>query len=58
MITSSHLFLHNFVVVAHLFLKNETSDITTTEQMTIYATFNYQRTIKEHYVGIMPVKAS
>ena len=41
-----------------MFLKNETSDITTTEQMTIYATFNYQRTIKEHYVGIMPVKAS
>ena len=36
-------------------LNDETSDVTTTEQMTIYATFNYQGTIKEHYTGIIPI---
>ena len=37
------------------FFNDETSDVTTTEQMTIYATFNYQGTIKEHYTGIIPI---
>ena len=40
------------------FFNNETSQIsnfTMSEQMTIYATFNYQGTIKEHYVGIIPI---
>ena len=26
-----------------------------TEQMAIYTTFNYQETIKEHYVGTIPI---
>ena len=37
------------------FFIDETSDITMTEQMAIYATFNYQGTIKEHYVGTIPI---
>ena len=51
-ITSSYLFLHHFVLLAH---NDETSDVTTTKQMTVYATFNYQGTIKENYVGIIPI---
>ena len=34
---------------------SQTSIVTTTKQMTAYATFNYQGTIKEHYVGIIPI---
>ena len=37
------------------FFNDETSDVTKTEQMAIYATFNYQGTIKEHYEGIIPM---
>ena len=33
---------------------SQTSNVTTTKQMTVYATFNYQGTIKEH-VGIIPI---
>ena len=36
------------------FFNKKTSDVTTTKQMTIYTTFNYQGTIKEHYFGIIP----
>ena len=36
------------------FFTDETSGITMTEQMAIYATFNYQETIKEH-VGTIPI---
>ena len=36
------------------FFIDETSDVATTEQMAIYATFNYQGTIKEH-VGTIPI---
>ena len=38
-----------------MFFNNETSDATTTEQMAIYTTFYYQGTIKEHFVGIIPI---
>ena len=38
-----------------MFFNDETSDVTMTKQMAIYATFNYQGTIKEHYVGIIPI---
>ena len=34
------------------FVNDETSDVATTRQIAIYATFNYQGTIKEQYVGI------
>ena len=34
---------------------SQTSNVTTTKQMTVYATFNYQGTIKEHYAGIIPI---
>ena len=34
---------------------NETSDVTMTEQMVIYASFNYQEIIKEHYLGKITV---
>ena len=37
------------------FFNDETSDITTIKQMAIYATFNYQGTINDHYVGIIPI---
>ena len=37
------------------FFNDETQDITSMEQMAIYATFNHQGTIKEHYVGIIPI---
>ena len=37
------------------FFNNETSDVITTKQMAIYATFSYQSTIKEHYLGIIPI---
>ena len=37
------------------FFNGETQEITKTEQMAIYATFNHQETIKEHYTGIIPI---
>ena len=54
-ITSSYHFLHHFVLLTHVFF-NETSDVTMTEQMVIYASFNYQGIIKEHYLGTITVK--
>ena len=38
------------------FFNDENSDVTTTKQMTVYATFNYQETIKENYVGFIPIR--
>ena len=38
------------------FLNGETSDVTTTVQMAIYPTLNYQGTIKEHYVEMISVR--
>ena len=37
-----------------IFFNDETSDVTTTKQMVIYATFNYQGAICKH-VGIIPL---
>ena len=37
------------------FFNDDTLDVTTTEQMDIYATFNDQGTIKEHCVGIIRI---
>ena len=37
------------------FFIDETLDVTMTGQMAIYATFNYQGTSKEHYVGTIPI---
>ena len=37
------------------FFNDETSNVATTKHMDIYTTFNYQGTIKEHYVGIIPI---
>ena len=34
---------------------DETQDITSTEQMAIYATFKHNGTIGEHFVGIIPI---
>lgn len=33
----------------------ETHDISSTEQMAIYSTFEHQNHISEHYIGIMPI---
>ena len=38
------------------FFNDENSDVATTKQMTVYATFNYQETIKENYVGFIPIR--
>ena len=38
-----------------LFFIDGTSDVTMTKQMTISATFNYQGTFREHYVGTIPI---
>ena len=38
------------------FFNDDTSNITATKQMVIYCTFNDQGTIKEHYVGIIPIR--
>ena len=38
-----------------MFFNDETSGVTTTEQVAMYATFNYQGTVKEHCVGIIPI---
>ena len=37
------------------FYNDETQDVTSTEQMAIYATFNHNGKISEHFVGILPI---
>ena len=37
------------------FYSDETSDITSVEQFTIYATFDHHGLIKEHFIGIVPL---
>ena len=34
---------------------DETQDISITEQMAIYATFEHNNHISEHFIGIMPI---
>ena len=55
MITSSYLFLHHFVLLAHLHFLLMKPQMSTTKQMAIYTTFNNQGIIKEHYVEIIPI---
>ena len=33
----------------------ETQDITSIEQLAIYATFEHERKIREHFIGILPL---
>ena len=37
------------------FFSNETKDITSTEQLAIYATFEHKGKICKHFIGILPL---
>ena len=36
---------------------DETQDISTTEQLAIYSSFEYNKNILEHYLGIIPISS-
>ena len=39
----------------YAFFTDETSDITSVEQLAIYATFEHGGTVKEHFIGLLPL---
>ena len=49
------LLLENMGSNLYSFYTNETSDVTSIEQLAIYATFLRNHSISEHFIGLIPI---
>ena len=48
--------LHNMLKTCNFsFYSDETTDITSGEQFTVYATFCYNNVVSEHFIGLIPI---
>ena len=43
------------VTISNTFFSDETQDITSVEQVTVYAIFEHNGVIAEHFVGVYPI---